>query len=70
MPMLTLTLTTQTSNLEVTPEAGNNYVGVNLLFPKSGTMTRGHVTARKRDAEGNPTGVPIPTPSSTHVNTR
>jgi hypothetical protein len=32
-------------DLEVTPEVGDNYVGVDLLFPKGGTMTRGHVTA-------------------------
>ena len=44
------------ADLKVTPEVGGNYVGVNLLFPKGGTMTRGHVTARKRDANGNPKG--------------
>jgi hypothetical protein len=43
-------------DLEVTPEAGNNYIGVNLLFPKGGTMTRGWVTAQKKDADGNPKG--------------
>ena len=43
-------------DLEVTPEAHDNYVGVNLLFPKGGTMSRGRVTARKRDADGNPKG--------------
>ena len=35
---------------------GNNYIGVDLLFPKGGTLTRGCVTARKRDADGNPKG--------------
>ena len=40
----------------MTPEAGDNYVGVDLLFPKGGTMTRGRVTSRKRDADGNPKG--------------
>ena len=43
-------------DLEVTPEAHDNYVGVDLMFPKGGTMTRGRVTARKRDADGNPKG--------------
>jgi hypothetical protein len=43
-------------NLPVTPEVGNNYIGVDLLFPKGGTMTRGRVTARKMDADGNPKG--------------
>ncbi len=33
---------------------GDNYIGTDLLFPKGGTMTRGRVTARKRDADGNP----------------
>ena len=40
----------------MTPKAGNNYIGVDLLFPKGGTMTRGRVTAQKRDADGNPKG--------------
>ncbi len=44
------------ADLEVTPEVGNNYVGVNLLFPKGGTMTRGRVTAQKRNVGGNPKG--------------
>ena len=39
---------------KVTPEAGDNYVGINLLFPKGRTMTRGPVTAQKRDADSNP----------------
>jgi hypothetical protein len=43
-------------DLKVTPEAGNNYVGVKLLFPKGGTMTRGRVTAQKRDVDSNPKG--------------
>jgi hypothetical protein len=41
-------------DLKVMPEAGDNYVGANLLFPKGGTMTRGRVTAQKRDADSNP----------------
>ncbi len=32
------------ANLEVTPEVGNNYIGIDLLFPKGGTLTRGCVT--------------------------
>jgi hypothetical protein len=43
-------------DLEVTPEAGDNYIGVDLLFPKGGTMTRGRVTAQKRDTDGTPMG--------------
>ncbi len=44
------------ADLEVTSEVGNNYIGVDLLFPKGGTMTKGPATARKRDADGNPKG--------------
>jgi hypothetical protein len=44
------------ADLEVTPEVGNNYVGFDLLFPKGETMTRGRVTAQKRDLDGNPKG--------------
>jgi hypothetical protein len=36
------------------PKVGNNYIGVDLLIPKGGTMTKGCITARKRDADGNP----------------
>ncbi len=57
-------------DLEVTPEAGDNYVGVNLLFPKGGTMTRGRVTAQRETLMVTPRGVPIPIPSLTHANTR
>jgi hypothetical protein len=42
--------------LEVTPEAHDNYVGIELLLPKRGTMSRGCVTTWKRDADGNPKG--------------
>ncbi len=40
----------------VTPEVGDNYIRVDLLFPKGGTMTRGCVTAWKRDVDGNSKG--------------
>ncbi len=44
------------------PEVGDNYIGVDLLFPKGGTMTKGRITARKRDADGNPKGRANPNP--------
>ncbi len=50
------------ADLEVTPDVGNNYIGVDLLFPKGGLMTKGHITARKRDADGNPKGCANPNP--------
>ena len=45
-------------DLKVMPKAGDNYVSVDLLFPKGRTMT---LMVTPRD-------VPIPIPSSTHVN--
>jgi hypothetical protein len=44
-------------DIEVTLEYGDNYVGAELLFPRGGALARGHVTARKLDIDGNPTGV-------------
>ncbi len=43
-------------DLDITPEAHDSYVGIDLLFPKGGTMSRGRVTTRKRDSDGNPKG--------------
>ncbi len=42
-------------DVKVTPEAGGNMLA-STLFPKGGTMTRGRVTAQKRDTDGNPKG--------------
>ena len=50
------------NDLKVTPEAGDNYDGVDLLFPKGGTMTKGRATAQKRDTDGNPKGRANPNP--------
>jgi hypothetical protein len=50
------------ADLEVMPEVGNSYIGVDLLFPKGRTMTKGCVTAQKRDADGNPKGRANPNP--------
>ncbi len=58
------------ADLKVTPEVNDNYIGVDLLFPKGRTMTRGCVTAKSGMLMVTPRGVPIPVPSSTHVNTR
>jgi hypothetical protein len=44
------------ADLKVTPKVGDNYIGIDLQFPKGGTMTKGRVMAQKRDADGNPTG--------------
>jgi hypothetical protein len=44
-------------DIEVTPKYGDNYVGAELLLPRGGTLARGRVTGRKRDIDGNPTGI-------------
>jgi hypothetical protein len=36
-----------------TPELNDNYVGVDIMLPRGGVMTRGRVVRRKRDREGN-----------------
>jgi hypothetical protein len=41
---------------EVTPEIGDNYLSAELMLPKGGVLVKGHVTARKRDQDGNPVG--------------
>ena len=40
-------------NLEVTPELGGNFVGPKSLIQRSGVLSRGRVTRRKRDANRN-----------------
>ena len=44
------------SDLEVTPEIGDNYIGANIELPWGGVLTKGKVIARKQDAGGNPIG--------------
>jgi hypothetical protein len=43
-------------DLEVTPEIGDNYIGAKILIPRGGVLSRGRVTRRKREADGNPIG--------------
>ena len=42
--------------LEPTPEAGDLYIGAEILLPRGDQMARGHVVARIRDANGNMMG--------------
>jgi hypothetical protein len=44
-------------NLEVTPEGGDNYLNAVISVLQGGTLLKGHVTARKRDKDGNPIGL-------------
>jgi hypothetical protein len=41
---------------EVMPEIGDNYLSAELMLPEGGVLVKGHVTARKRDRDGNPVG--------------
>ena len=43
-------------HLTPTPEIGDNYLNMELMLPRGGTLTRGRVTERKRDHEGNVIG--------------
>ncbi len=40
----------------MTPETGDNYLSAELMLPKGVVLVKGHVTARKRDRDGNPIG--------------
>ena len=39
--------------LTPTPEIGDNYLNMELMLPRGGTLVRGQVTERKLDHEGN-----------------
>jgi hypothetical protein len=45
------------SDLEVTPEMGDNYLNAEISVPQGGTLMKGHATFRKRDKDGNPVGL-------------
>ncbi len=45
------------SDLEVTPEVGDNYLNAEISVPRGGTLSKGHVTAQKRDKDSNPVGL-------------
>ena len=40
-----------------TPEIGGNYLNMELMLPRGGTLARGKVTERKLDHEGNVIGI-------------
>jgi hypothetical protein len=50
------TMDPECGDAEMTPETGDNYVSAELMLPKGGVLVQGHVTARKRDRDGNPVG--------------
>jgi hypothetical protein len=43
-------------DLEVMPEIGDNYLSAEISIPRGGSMVKGRVKSRKRDADGNPIG--------------
>ena len=47
---------TPESDLEPTPELGDQYINADVLFPRGGSLARGRVIERKRDSDGNPIG--------------
>ena len=47
---------TPPEQLTLTPEIGDNYLNMELMLPRGGTLVRGQVTERKRDHEGNVIG--------------
>ena len=47
---------------EVTPEMGDSYLNAEISVSKGGSLARGRVTGRKRDADGNPMGRSNPNP--------
>ena len=57
--MITIKTQLQTphlKNLTLTPEIGDNYLNMELMLPRGGTLARGQVTERKRDHKGNVSG--------------
>ena len=46
----------QPEHLTPTLEIGDNYLNIELMLPRGGTLARGKVTERKRDHEGNVIG--------------
>ncbi len=44
-------------DLEVTPEVGDNYLNAEISVLRGGTLSKGRVTARKQDKDGNPVGL-------------
>jgi hypothetical protein len=45
------------SNLEVTPEMGDNYLNAEISVPQKGTLAKGRITSQKRDNNSNPIGL-------------
>jgi hypothetical protein len=45
------------SDIEVTPEMGDNYLNAEISVMRGGTLVKGRVTSRKRDEDGNPIGL-------------
>jgi hypothetical protein len=41
----------------VTPEVGDNYLDAEISVPWGGTLSKGRVTAREQDKDGNPVGL-------------
>ena len=42
---------------EITPKMGDNYLTAEIMLPRGGSMVKGHISARKRDWDGNLIGL-------------
>ena len=42
---------------EITPEIGDNYLSVEIMIPRGGTLVKGRIAAHKHDRDGNPIGL-------------
>ena len=49
-------------DVEVTPEFGDNLLNAEIMLPHGGVMTKGRISARKRDNAGILTGLADPNP--------
>ena len=53
----THTINPDYGDAEITPKMGGNYLTVEIMLPRGGTMVKERVSARERDRDGNPVGL-------------
>ena len=63
----TVAMDPEYSDVEVTPEIGDNYLSPELMLPKGGVMVKGQVTVCTCNRDGNPVGLANINP---HLDTR
>jgi hypothetical protein len=55
-------LSPDSADVDVMPKFGDNLLNAKIMIPRGGILTKGHVTARKRDSAGNPIRLADPNP--------